>query len=77
MGTLNEQELKEIGCRVKRGDHEAFHTLIAVTLNVMFVMLFVIPAMSRRLRIWYRMLFFRYGRIFPSMTRTRTFFFIC
>ena len=27
MGTLNEQELKEIGCRVKRGDHEAFHTL--------------------------------------------------
>ena len=27
MGILNEQELKEIGCRVKRGDHEAFHTL--------------------------------------------------
>ena len=35
-----------------------FTRFIAVTLNVMFVMLFVIPAMSRRLRIWYRMLFF-------------------
>lgn len=34
-----------------------FTRFIAVTLNVMFVMLFVIPAMSRRLRIWYRMLF--------------------
>lgn len=42
-----------------------FTRFIAVTLNVMFVMLFVIPAMSRRLRFGTECFFFVMGESFP------------